>query len=431
MREYNILTPGDKIRNIRDKFDFKQEELAGEDITRNLISIVENNKASLTETTAKILSNNINKLCKERGIDYSVTEEYLLESVTSQAKKIADEYIESIDKIDSVKTLDEFSYEIDVFLKTYPTEEKKSHLYFDIGWKYKDFNQHTKAINYFIKTYEVSLEKELTVKTLLILTSCHILSSNYEEAINHIKTLMDLDTTTLTQFRAKYNLALCYKKLSRLSESVDILEAMLDEYTNIFDQNIENMISVKMLLGSCYAESNCFNRAIKTYKDLLNITNNPKHIVCILLNLADVYRYTKDITKLKSTCDKVLKKINSNINLFEYEAYIYLSLSKNLRFLDSSSDVGVNLLYKALDKYKEKKCSLYIDDVETLISDLLNTLIDANNHSKIVELKNTMFELIENDLFPKTSKSALLFIRYYNLNGFVDDITGMIDYLAV
>lgn len=68
----------------------RQEELAGGEITRNLISIIENNKANLTPSTAKILVNNFNNYCLGKGIDIEVTEDYLLEDVVSQAKKVVD-----------------------------------------------------------------------------------------------------------------------------------------------------------------------------------------------------------------------------------------------------------------------------------------------------------------------------------------------------
>lgn len=40
----NILTPGEKIKNIRKDFKIKQSEITGGKITRNLISLIENYK---------------------------------------------------------------------------------------------------------------------------------------------------------------------------------------------------------------------------------------------------------------------------------------------------------------------------------------------------------------------------------------------------
>ena len=87
MEGQEILSPGKKIRKIRKSFKINQEDITGGEITRNLISIIENDKANLTSKVAIILSENINRVCKEKGIDFSVTSEYLLEDVESQAKK--------------------------------------------------------------------------------------------------------------------------------------------------------------------------------------------------------------------------------------------------------------------------------------------------------------------------------------------------------
>lgn len=40
MKIFNILTPGNKIKNIRMKFRIRQEDITGGEITRNLISLI-------------------------------------------------------------------------------------------------------------------------------------------------------------------------------------------------------------------------------------------------------------------------------------------------------------------------------------------------------------------------------------------------------
>ena len=69
MDNITTLTPGDILRKIRKELGFKQHELAADDITRNLISLIENNRATLNRGNAEILVRNMNSLCKSRGID--------------------------------------------------------------------------------------------------------------------------------------------------------------------------------------------------------------------------------------------------------------------------------------------------------------------------------------------------------------------------
>ncbi len=71
----SILTPGKRLKKIRKALGLKQFEITGGLITRNLISIIENEKASLTDNVADILCVNINSICIKKGIDFSITPE--------------------------------------------------------------------------------------------------------------------------------------------------------------------------------------------------------------------------------------------------------------------------------------------------------------------------------------------------------------------
>ena len=54
-----VMTDGEKIKAIREKYNLKQEEISGKDITRNLISEIETNKANITKKTAEIIIKNL------------------------------------------------------------------------------------------------------------------------------------------------------------------------------------------------------------------------------------------------------------------------------------------------------------------------------------------------------------------------------------
>ena len=85
MSNVHLLTPGEKIKKIRKDFKIKQSDITGGKITRNLISLIENNRAELTESTAKIICNSINSICEKRNIDFMMTSDDLLKNNTIQA----------------------------------------------------------------------------------------------------------------------------------------------------------------------------------------------------------------------------------------------------------------------------------------------------------------------------------------------------------
>ena len=68
-----ILSSGKKIKRIRKELGLKQHEITMGEVTRILISIIENDKAALTEKVAKVIADNINMACSEQNIDYHVS----------------------------------------------------------------------------------------------------------------------------------------------------------------------------------------------------------------------------------------------------------------------------------------------------------------------------------------------------------------------
>ena len=123
-----ILSSGKKIKRIRKELGLKQHEITGGEVTRNLISIIENDKAALTEKVAKVIADNINMACSEQNIDYHVSAKYLLESEEYQAERVVDKYLENL-AVDNLQIVDE----IEEFLIIYDLTDKKISIYEKIG----------------------------------------------------------------------------------------------------------------------------------------------------------------------------------------------------------------------------------------------------------------------------------------------------------
>lgn len=90
---YEILPTGVKLKKLREKYKLNQDDLAGNEITRNLISQIEHGKARLTRHAAEIMFKNLQGICNNRDIETDEDIEYLLEDEESQANKILDRYI--------------------------------------------------------------------------------------------------------------------------------------------------------------------------------------------------------------------------------------------------------------------------------------------------------------------------------------------------
>lgn len=431
MSDFNILTPGEKIRKIRDEFGFKQEDITGGEVTRNLISIIENNKANLTEASAKVLVEGINNLCKEKGIDFSVKEDYLLESVTSQAKKVADDYmayIKGIERGEIINITDKLN-EIDVFLKKYNVDEKRPILYRIIAKRFAEIKLYSRAMDYYIKAYESSVDVKITTYTLIGIGSCCSYLAKYSEAINYYKLLLDLNKDTQFTYIAKFNIALCNKKLKNFDDSLNMLYG-LKECFSTTPPTLINESDVDSLIGICLFNLKSFNKAITTFKGLLKDSNSEIDEMLTLTNLADVYQELKDFSNLNRICNKIKKKIENNTDFMNsYEGDIYISLAKNLKFI-GDIETSKQLLLKSLECFKNGASEMYIEDIEKVFCNLIDIYITNSDSTNIEYLRNEFFELVEKELIPKANLISLKFIKYYNYTRELDKVDNIVEFLV-
>lgn len=427
-----LLTPGEKVKLIRKTYGLRQEEIAGDDITRNLISVVENNKAGLTSNVAKIITNNINQVCREKEINFSTTEEYLLEDVISQAKKIADQYIDYINSLENaqITLIGEKLNEIDLFLKNYDVEEKKAQLYACIGKKFKKINQYSKAFYYYLKAYESCNELVLTIKILFSMGFCCTFLSSHEEAINYYNLLLKLNPDSEVQYKANFNLALSYKKINKFKEALNTL-ARLEEHPLILSKSPIEYVDCYLLIGICYNELKEYNKAIKIFKELLKFIDgkSEQQEILVLDNLSIVYRNVKDHANLKSLCYTILDKIENNAECLDtYQGEVYVTLAKNMKSINADK-IATTLLFNALESYKDSKSALCLADIEFLFMELLDGFIINDDDSNIYYLKNEIFGLIEKDMFPKCNMVTLKIIKYYNSKNSVNEVNDIIEFL--
>jgi len=81
-----LLTPGEKIKKLRRELGLKQDDLTNEEVSKSLISMIEGNKRGLTEGTANIIAQSLNRYYG--SMEKTITPEYLLETPQEQIQKI-------------------------------------------------------------------------------------------------------------------------------------------------------------------------------------------------------------------------------------------------------------------------------------------------------------------------------------------------------
>lgn len=311
-----IIPIADKLKNLRKKYHVKQEEVSGNDVTRNLISQIEHGKANLTKSVAETVIKNLKKIYAKKNVKINETVEYLMEDEKSQAAKILDKYIKELKDL-SVYKDNSFIYklnEVENFIANWDLVDKKISILELAGDYFFNNNDLYNSSLYYEKAKTLinnNVRNENLVSILRKLSMVYFYMDKYEEDIRccdfALKQFPNMSKEYYSIFI--FNSSLCYIEikeykiaLSRLKKIENIVkEINMEKYYELLEQEGVCLQSLKK-----YDESlNIFNQVINS----LSKDNHESYIIA-LFNLVDTYiKLDKaDIAK------KYLKDISENID---------------------------------------------------------------------------------------------------------------------
>lgn len=432
MEDY--ITRGKNLKLLRKRLGLKQYEITGGEITRNLISLIENDKTPLHEGTARLISENINKISEERNMDIYIYPEDLLNPMRLTAKRAADEYIIEIKTYleDNEKEIDKgLLEEMEMFLKKWNLPDKKAKAYELLGDIYKEKKCHEKVYmyytksleNYFLKPYKKDIHK-----LILKLVSVCIHTRRYDEAIN----LSNLALTYADNMNEEelasvhFNKALVYTYIKHYDKALIELKNT-EESTN--EGDTERIIDILILRANTYSLRGINDKALEIYKkvsEMLLDSEDYEEICKTYLNIVQIYQRKGN----KEQIDEYIPKIENLLINIEKDSdsrtRIYLELARiynnNNEFLlsernykealrsskvNNDIDLTYEILIELIDLYKEEKDDEGIQAITKTVKDyILNIELDNSvvlllrflllniNENKTIEVKNTIKELL-------------------------------------
>ncbi|WP_352419167.1 helix-turn-helix transcriptional regulator [Proteiniborus sp.] len=409
------VTVGENLRRIRKDLDLKQHEIAGEDITRNLISLIENDKAILYDTAANIIAKNINRIMNERNSNIFIKPEDLLNPERYDARKKANTYIEMLENSLAKKELNvelEELNEIEAFLNHWDIVDKKVRIYELLGDIFYVSNNLSKEYYYYFKALEASYDHP-NMKTryklaLKLVYNCIVTGKN-EEAINLCNYMLlsqkDMPDRVVGIFY--YNSALAHKNLGEIRKCFEILNTAKKHFNMSINDNNKDMKNVLMLEGVCYFRIGNYTDSLKSYIEILNLLNenNSTDEICVAyINIIQIYIKKNDKENILKYFDKVLISLPYiNENSF-YLPEIYYEVSNIYSYLENYDDSEKYLSAAIALSKKSGKQNLY----KKFMSGLLELYIKANWINKLNNLMNS----IENDFADmKLSEEFILILK--------------------
>ncbi|MCB2313233.1 hypothetical protein LGL55_18505 [Clostridium tagluense] len=427
-----ILSPGKKLKKIRKRFKIRQHEITGGEITRELISVIENDKCGLSQKVAEILSANINKICKEKNIDFHLTAAYLLEDVTTQANKVADEYINFLNKNenDTSKDFTEDIRKIDIFLMNQDIPDKKSLIFERIGDILRNQKEYYKSYTYYIKAFEHHnrLFNDIRMFNLLqkIGNVC-IRLTKYKECLdfNSLALIYNDNVQDDLKYKILFNNAICYVYLEDYSSTLNEINYIEKSFKSLTKQSLFELTSLK---ASCYRLQNFFNDALDVNKSLLDSLdeNEQEHLLVVTGNILDIYTTLKDTKNIKIYIDKQIYLLNKNNTLVSsYLCGIYKQIGVACT---QTNNIEISKEYykksiKACKQYRDKQM------LEYSLDEFLDILIREQNLPEINDFKNEISEIISLDIMPRNDMAVYKLINFYNNIKDTESISSLLGFI--
>ena len=406
-----FLTTGEKIKNLRKILGIRQEELTSIGVSRNFISMVENDKRKLSLKTAQLLIKIFKSKSNEVEIDLDIDEKYLLKSPDDEAREYC------IKKINDVLSIEEIDNLIDVSIR-YNLLDILSTLYVHKGNIIYSNNGYGEAFTNYYNALDIynsinSLKDKAFIYNKL--GKCRLQMLEYFESLSFFTKAHKLSLIgnhKLIEKNALYNMALVYKRLNKIDDAL----RYINEYIDMCDYNADffDIIDAKTLEANCYFIKGQYNVSIQSYKEILNKEDKLKYSLVgnVYNNLGLAYLEVNDLENslLYFNKSQKLRKLNDKSNVHRT-----LIDKSNVFIRNRLINEATNLLRKGFDM------SVIYNDLEYILLSfnmLESIYIDLSDNERVTSLYEEMLQIVSGE--KNTKPSLLIYTKISNKLALID-----------
>ncbi|WP_026477304.1 helix-turn-helix transcriptional regulator [Alkaliphilus transvaalensis] len=409
-----ILSAGEKIKKLRCDLGLKQDDITNEEVTKSLVSMIENNKRSLSWNTARIIAGCLNRYYSTLGKE--ITPEFLMETEEDQARKIIEKEIADMQPVIKTSNVDEklvdrsFEKMMDL-ANSWGLEKEIADLYILKGDYYYHSYQYNKGLKFYSDALEYYMGAKDYGKVGQIYNSIgisYLMMMLYDQALIYLTKAYDMAQEHATNNQAKrkaiatFNLILCNRYLQKHDLALQYISLYKDLKSE--DPSINHYLDKVLLIeANTHRDLKNFERAEKLYMRLLNRKEKLEVNTLFLVyeNCAELYRELNRPEHALDHIDKAFEfkdRVNENYlpSLYLQQAKCYMLLGENERIMPILNN-GLMLAERVAKK--DLIINLHFAAVQAYISmkDYQNSLIHLQKAERMILDQN--IETKKNELY--------------------------------
>lgn len=386
-----ILSPVEKLIALRKKYKINQKDLAGDQISRSHLAMIETGKNKLNENTAKILIENFNKIFKERKISEIITFEELMESKEEQIEKLKLDFLQKLEKNQDIESV---ISDVESYASEYDVQTKIT-LYEKIGNIFFEKENLHRAASFYLRILNdliIIRDLETLGKISLSLIRVYLQTENFNAAVD----LENLIKSEIENFQQPektiilYNLGLIYDSIKDHKKAINYfweVEKFVKDEEKIFD--------VKNYQALSLADLGKYSEAVSIYRSLMLKYKDPMNKLTINCNLLYISKLEKNKDKIKfyyRKCKHILKEKIEEISKYPFELeQSQYSIGEIAEILTRKKD-AIEFYLSVCKEKTIRNNQIKYDSIKSLLR-----LFTKKDIAEVKEIENLYFLLLQRE----------------------------------
>ncbi|WP_321330125.1 helix-turn-helix transcriptional regulator [uncultured Ilyobacter sp.] len=387
-----ILSPVEKLITLRKKYKINQKDLAGDQISRSHLAMIETGKNKFNENTAKILVENFNKIFKERNIPETVKLEELMESKKEQIEKLKIDFLKKLEKEDAIEPI---ISDIESYASEYDIQTKIT-LYEKIGNIFFEKENFHRAASFYLRILNdliIIRDSKALGKVSLSLIRIYLQTENFQAAVD----LENLIKSEISSFALPEKTILLFN-FGCIFDSLKDYNRALEYFNNVekYISDSDQFFDVKNHQALSFADLGDYDKAISIYRSLMLKYKETSKKLTISDNLMYISKLENNTEKIKfylRKCKNIISKENdlNQFRLFALEQAEF-SIAETAALLNKKNE-SLNFYFKICEDKTQRNVQLKFKAIRAILNMANKKMI-----SKILKLEILYFKLLERNL---------------------------------